>query len=300
MFLIYIYINISIYWISIRITPKVRKKQVEKVLLVEWDSHTVDGSEIVHQLMLVVHPIIYGIFLHPRWCRISSMNCSYWPLFQWAWSFNWWRQLEISGPCNVFATTEHSLKGNSTHNVVSQIHRELRRLKKKTNIYLESKWPAVLIGKGLLLEGSNPINRGQAGSRRCSFTQDSSHHQDDSLHFWVHWIPKVNQNLPPIAAGLWTLRIPKIYQFIWPCVLHSILKESKVMKKNLDSKHTSSSSSSSSYLFYATLPGELTGGNPKSWRWMVQMMFLCKCWVIFRFKMSGQTILFHKPGFSLK
>ena len=28
----------------------------------------------VHQLRLVVYPIIFQVFLHPRWCRISSSN----------------------------------------------------------------------------------------------------------------------------------------------------------------------------------------------------------------------------------
>ncbi len=41
----------------------------------QWNNHaTVDGSEILHQLRLVVYPIIYQGFLHPRWCRISSIN----------------------------------------------------------------------------------------------------------------------------------------------------------------------------------------------------------------------------------
>ena len=37
---------------------------------------TVDGSEIreTHQLSLVVYPIIYLGFIHPRWCRISAIN----------------------------------------------------------------------------------------------------------------------------------------------------------------------------------------------------------------------------------
>ena len=28
----------------------------------------------IHQLRLVVYPVIYKVFLHPRWCRISSIN----------------------------------------------------------------------------------------------------------------------------------------------------------------------------------------------------------------------------------
>ena len=32
-------------------------------------------AEILHQLRLVVYPIIYlQGFIHPRWCRISSIN----------------------------------------------------------------------------------------------------------------------------------------------------------------------------------------------------------------------------------
>ena len=31
-------------------------------------------AEILHQLRLVVHPIIFKVFVHPRWCRISSIN----------------------------------------------------------------------------------------------------------------------------------------------------------------------------------------------------------------------------------
>ena len=30
-----------------------------------------------HQLRLVVYTIIYRFFLHPRWCRISSINSMY-------------------------------------------------------------------------------------------------------------------------------------------------------------------------------------------------------------------------------
>ena len=40
--------------------------------------HTVDGSfEILHQLRLVVYPCLshyFQGFMHPRWCRISSIN----------------------------------------------------------------------------------------------------------------------------------------------------------------------------------------------------------------------------------
>ena len=35
---------------------------------------TVDGQNPANQLRLVVYPIIYEVFLHPRWCRISSIN----------------------------------------------------------------------------------------------------------------------------------------------------------------------------------------------------------------------------------
>ena len=35
---------------------------------------TVDGSEILHQLRLAVYPTICWVFVHSRWCRISSIN----------------------------------------------------------------------------------------------------------------------------------------------------------------------------------------------------------------------------------
>ena len=38
-------------------------------------SHTVDGSEILHHLMRSSSYYLQ-VFLHPRWCRVSSINTS--------------------------------------------------------------------------------------------------------------------------------------------------------------------------------------------------------------------------------
>ena len=35
---------------------------------------TVGGRNPTNQLRLVVYPIIYRVFIHPRWFRISSLN----------------------------------------------------------------------------------------------------------------------------------------------------------------------------------------------------------------------------------
>ena len=54
-------------------------KDVQQLcLLREWVRNKHDMmllmEEILHQLRLVVYPIMYRIFLHPRWCWISSIN----------------------------------------------------------------------------------------------------------------------------------------------------------------------------------------------------------------------------------
>ena len=38
--------------------------------------HTVDGWNPANQLRLVVYPIIFWVFLHPRCCKISAINSS--------------------------------------------------------------------------------------------------------------------------------------------------------------------------------------------------------------------------------
>ena len=39
-----------------------------------WNQYTVDGSNPTNQSRLVVSPSIYRVYLHPRQCRISSIN----------------------------------------------------------------------------------------------------------------------------------------------------------------------------------------------------------------------------------
>ena len=53
--------------------PDIRSccKRPEKFKII---SATVDARNPANQLRLVGYPIIYEVFLHPRWCRISSIN----------------------------------------------------------------------------------------------------------------------------------------------------------------------------------------------------------------------------------
>ena len=49
--------------------------------MLAFESHTVDGRNLANQLRLVAYPNSYRVFVHPRWCRISSIksrDCNQW------------------------------------------------------------------------------------------------------------------------------------------------------------------------------------------------------------------------------
>ena len=77
---------------------QVRAVSFREVLLME---------EILHQLRLVVYPTIYKDFIHPRWCRISSLNSILMTTLRkltWQWKKQPWMKMYLSDKKWWFST----------------------------------------------------------------------------------------------------------------------------------------------------------------------------------------------------
>ena len=122
--------------------------------LERWEfPSTVDGRNPANQLRLVVYPIIYKVFIHPKWCRISSINSHFLllhflpqSLFEWKNGCMVYLQIyelhfiifisEKTSPLNHDYRSKLSLSSPATKILTSDIRDLLRNLKLTIKIFL--------------------------------------------------------------------------------------------------------------------------------------------------------------------
>ena len=91
---------------------QVRAVSFREVLLME---------EILHQLRLVVYPTIYKDFIHPRWCRISSLNSILMTTLRkltWQWKKQAWMKMYLSD--KKWWCSTHFLLNLSSSNIANR------------------------------------------------------------------------------------------------------------------------------------------------------------------------------------